>query len=41
MSENTRKTSNEAKEARKALIRKAYDKCIEKYGKTLERLAKH
>lgn len=41
MSKNTRKTSVDDKEARKALIRKAFDKAVEKYGKTLERLAKH
>lgn len=40
MSENTRKTSDRDKEASKALIRKAFDKCVKRYGKVLEELAK-
>lgn len=41
MSENTRKTSDIDKDARKALIRKAFDKCVKQNGKALEKLAKH
>lgn len=41
MSENTSKTSDKDKEARKTLIQQSFDKCVKQNGKALEKLAKH